>query len=70
MMNHRKEIHPEKVKYCKDPVSCGFKVCWFLHSKEQVEQGETNPSKTHQPDSESNFQNVPEQPKPPFNQNC
>ena len=69
MMIHRKEIHLEKVRTCKDQVSCGFKHCWFLHSIQPIEAQTKRICEKDQPESESNFQKAPEQPKPPFNLN-
>ena len=67
MMIHRIEIHPEKCRPCKDQVGCGFKKCWYLHSTKQNEAIIENPSKNIYPENESNFQEAPEQPKPPYN---
>ena len=67
MMIHRIEIHPEKCRPCKDQFGCGFKKCWYLHSTKQNEAIIENPSKNIHPENESNFQEAPEQPKPPYN---
>ena len=65
MMTHRLDVHPHKVKLCKDPSNCTFQKCWFRHSrKNQIEEDQNEPTK------EINyqvFQNAPANLKPPLN---
>ena len=69
-MTHRLEVHPNKVKFCKDPENCTFKKCWFKHNENSIvieENGKTPaPKQGNNPD----FQNAPTSLKPPLdNQN-
>ena len=69
-MTHRLEVHPNKVKFCKDPENCTFKKCWFKYNENSIvieENGKTPaPKQGNNPD----FQNAPTSLKPPLdNQN-
>ena len=35
MMLHRKEVHPEKVRLCNNPINCGLKTCWYRHKENE-----------------------------------
>ena len=63
MMLHRKEIHPKRVKNCKDPQNCSFKKCWCNHNEiVNSPQIENEPEKEVEIENqtEGNFQLVPE----------
>ena len=80
MMNHRLNVHPNKVKYCADPQNCTFTKCWFKHNKNvhieaenhtlqddrtSVDQNVENPTREN---IDQDFHNTPKNSKPPLNQ--
>ena len=37
MMLHRKEVNPEKVRFCNNLLNCGYKACWYKHKEKEGE---------------------------------
>ena len=66
-MLHRKEVHPEKVRLCNNPINCGFKICWYKHKENEGESQKRNES-IQEVDSENkmtqNFREASLQRKP------
>ena len=41
MMLHRNSKHPDKVRPCKNPESCEFTICWYMHIETSNSNSET-----------------------------
>ena len=67
MMVHRLEVHPNKVKFCKDQTNCTFTKCWFKHSKERNVNIVNENTAASEEAMNQDFQNAPTSLKPPLN---
>ena len=74
MMIHRKRIHKSMVRKCTDYIKyqCRFqeKFCWFVHENEEMEiensiENDQNSKETEHNETNSVFQKVKEDLKPP-----
>ena len=72
MMDHRKQNHAKSIKMCTNFISnaCRFKTeaCWFSHEVSNVESNNhENVDEVNEENmTESVFQNLSANPKPPF----
>ena len=70
MMHHRKNTHPEKVRQCNNPESCGLTKYWYFHTPKQNETSiiiEEETNNTNDKQKEGNFQETQIPQKPPLN---
>ena len=61
MMMHRLNVHPDKVKPCRDPDNFNFTKCWYKHSEKVINSTNIGPA-----EKESNFQAASDKLKSPL----